>query len=309
MYSGLSLWQRIKLGLLKRMTFLPPHIYLPYYYQYYTGKVYDDDNPKEFNEKIQWLKLHYHNPLLNQLIDKYAVRAYVAERIGEQYLNDVIAVYDHPSQVDFDQLPDSFVLKGVHGYGYNLIVPDKSQLNRCRARRLLWKWYRRNPYKRGMQWGYKDIPPRFVAERYLSELNQSSIIDYKINCFGGVPHFLEIHVERSNKQRHKCGYFDLNLQPMPFRDVPEKTLLTHAEKPANFELMIELAHRLSEGLPFVRVDFYNLEGRIIFGEMTFYPAGGTLDYIPDKYNRIIGDLIPLPSPIGVCRAKCHSQHI
>lgn len=292
MYKGLPLWKKIKLGFIKRLTCLPPEKYLPYYYEYYTGKKYNDDSPTEFNEKIQWMKLHYHNPLLNQLIDKYAVREYVKERIGGEYLNEVIGVYNHPDEIDFDNLPNSFVIKGVHGYGYNLIVPDKSKLNRRRARRLLHKWHRRNPYKRGMQWGYKDIPPRFVVEKYLSELNQSSIIDYKFNCFGGKPEFLEIHEERGT-DHHKCGYFDLQLQPMPFRDVPVEELLTKAQKPKNFELMIELAQKLSDGLPYVRVDFYNLDGRIIFGEMTFYPAGGTFEYTPDKYNRIVGDMIKL----------------
>lgn len=281
---------------MKRFTCLPPEKYLPYYYKYYTGKEYHDEDPREFNEKIQWLKLHYHNPILNQLIDKYAVRAYVAERIGEEYLNEVIALYKHPNEVDFDALPQSFVLKGTHGYGYNLIVPDKDNLNQRRAKRLLHKWYKRNPYIRGMQWGYKDIPPRFVVEKYLSELDKSSIVDYKFNCFGGEPKFLEIHIERGTKQ-HKCGYFDLDLRPMPFRDVPTSELLMEAEKPINFDLMIDLARKLSQGLPYVRVDFYNIKGRIIFGEMTFYPAGGTFDYTPDEYNRIIGDLIALPAPI------------
>lgn len=294
MYKGHSLLQKIRLGILKRMKWLPDRQYLAHYYEYYTGKKYKDDAPTEFNEKIQWYKAHYHNPLLNTLIDKYAVRSYVAEKIGEQYLNEVLALYDHPSEVDFDALPNSFVLKGVHGYGYNLIVPDKRRLNLRRARRLLWKWYRRNPYTRGKQWGYKDIPPRFMAEKYLSELNQSSLIDYKFYCFSGEPKFVEVHHDRGAKS-YKSGFFGLDLEPLPFHDGHWEQKLEHTERPLNYDLMIDLARTLADDLPFVRVDFYNIEGRIIFGEMTFYPAGGTLDFEPDEYNRLVGDLFQLPT--------------
>lgn len=294
MYKDLSLWQKIKLGFLKRLKCLPAPKYLGYYYEYYTGKKYKDHAPTEFNEKIQWYKAHYHNPLLNTLIDKYAVRDYVADKIGSEYLNEVYYIFDHPNQIKFSNLPNSFVLKGVHGYGYNLIVSDKQKLNEVRAKRLLWKWYRRNPYTRGKQWGYRDIPPRFMVEKYLSELNQSSLIDYKFYCFSGEPKFVEIHHDRG-ASNYMYGFFDLDLKPLPFHDGPVEKKLESTARPINFELMIDLARKLADDLPFVRVDFYNIEGRIIFGEMTFYPAGGTLDFVPDEYNRLIGDLFELPS--------------
>lgn len=289
-----KLLRRLRIALLKTMKFLPPHKYVGYYHEYYTGKKYNDKLPVEFYEKIQWYKAHYHPPILSQLVDKYAVREYVKGKIGEQYLNECIGIYDKPSEVDFDALPDKFVLKGVHGYGFNLIVPDKSKLNRTKARLLLHKWYRRNQYYRGgLEWAYKNIKPRFMAEKFMEELNRKSISDYKFYCFNGKPLFLEIHLNR--KEKHRSGYFNLDFEPEIFNDVPpEKAIGEQLEKPANFEEMKKLAEKLADRFPFVRVDFYSIEGKTVFGEMTFYPADGRCNFYPDEYNRIIGNYFILP---------------
>lgn len=290
-----NLVEKARLAVLKKMKFLPPERYVGYYFQYYTGKKYHDDHPVEFYEKIQWYKAHYHPPILNRLVDKYAVREYVREKIGAQYLNDCIAVYDSPWKVDFDALPDRFVLKGVHGYGYNLIVSDKSKLNRTKARYKLCKWFLRNQYYRGgLEWAYKDIKPRFVAEKYLEELERDSITDYKFYCFSGKPKFLEVHLDRSSGG-HRSGYFTLDFEPAPYNDVPpEKAIRTPPPKPENFEEMKQLAEKLADRFPFVRVDFYSIRGKTIFGEMTFYPSDGRCDFYPQQYNRTIGDLFVLP---------------
>ena len=283
------------LAILKKMKFLPPERYVGYYFEYYTGKKYHDAHPVEFYEKIQWYKVHYQPPILTQLVDKYAVREYVREKIGEQYLNDCIALYDAPWKVDFDALPNQFALKGVHGYGYNLIVSDKSKLNRTRARLKLWKWYLRNQYYRGgLEWAYKDIKPRFVVEKYLEELGRESITDYKFYCFDGKPQFLEVHRDRSGK--HQYGYFSLDFEPAPYNDAPPgQELQTPPEKPDNLEEMKQLAEKLADRFPFVRVDFYSIKGKTIFGEMTFYPSDGRCDFYPQQYNRVIGDLFTLPT--------------
>ncbi|MBT8210192.1 MAG: glycosyltransferase, partial [Eudoraea sp.] len=136
------------LGILKKLKFLPPPLYVKIYYEYYTGKKLDLDHPKEFNAKIQWLKVFYKNPMLTKLVDKYTVREYVKEQVGEQYLNELLAVYDKVSEVDFDALPDQFVIKGVHGCHFNLIVPDKSRLKPFKARYLMSKWMHKNQYYR-----------------------------------------------------------------------------------------------------------------------------------------------------------------
>lgn len=287
--------RRIYLALMKRMKWLPSPRYVGYYYEYYTGRKYNDADPKEFGEKIQWYKAHYRPKVLNMLVDKYAVREYVKEKIGEQYLNECLGVYDKVSDIDFDALPDRFVIKGVHGCGFNLIVPDKSKLCRLKARLQLHKWMHRNQYYRGGQeWAYRDVPPRLIVERYLEEPGRSALIDYKFFCFGGKPKFVEVHLDRRQSD-YSSAYFDFDFKMLPFNDVSEEmSIHTDVARPENLDEMIALAERLADRFPFVRVDFYSVQGKTIFGEMTFYPADGRYSFHPEEYNRIIGDMITLP---------------
>lgn len=286
--------RRLFVRILKKMRFLPPKMYVHFLYEYYTGKKLNLENPKEFNEKIQWLKVYYHPKILNQLVDKYAVREYVKEKIGPQYLNDCYAVYDTPEEVQFDKLPNQFVIKATHASSYNLIVDDKEKINFRKAKKLFKKWLRINQYYRtGQEWAYKDVKPRLIVEKFLKNENQDSLIDYKFYCFSGTAKFLEVHLDRA--QNHKRGFYDLDFKPLPFRYVSlEKSILTELDKPSNFEEMIKLSEILSDKFPFVRVDFYSIEGKAIFGEMTFYPSDGRKDMIPDEYNLITGDYIKLP---------------
>ena len=286
--------KKIGYGLLKKLKFLPNSFYMKIYYEYYTGKKLDLENPIEFNAKIQWLKVFYRVPLLHQLVDKYAVRQYVKEKVGEEYLNELIEVYDRTSAVDFDTLPEQFVIKAVHGYHFNLIVNDKSKLNRIKARFLMRKWMSKNQYTRGgLEWAYKGVKPRLIAEKYLSEIGKDDISDYKFFCFDGVPKLLHIDVDRGSV--HKRAYYDMDWKKLPIKHDSISFIEGEAKKPLNFNEMVEVASKLAGKFPFVRVDLYNLNGRIIFGEMTFYPADGRLAFIPDEYNTIIGDYIKLPA--------------
>lgn len=281
-------------GLVKKCKFLPADVYMKYYYEYYTGKPLNLENPTEFNEKISWLKTYYHPPILTQLVDKYAVRAYVKEKIGDQYLNDLIAHYTNVSDINFSVLPNQYVIKGVHGCGFNLIVEDSKKLNKTKAKALLKKWSLKNQYYRGgLEWAYKNVPKHFIAEKFLNDLNSSSLIDYKFFCFNGKAKFVEVHVDRNEK--HRSSFYDLDFNQLPFRDVPEhKTISTPIEKPSVFNEMITIAEKLADKLPFVRVDLYAPKDKIIFGEMTFYPADGRSEFYPEKYNTIIGDYLKLP---------------
>ncbi|WP_127845093.1 ATP-grasp fold amidoligase family protein [Psychroflexus aestuariivivens] len=274
------------------MKFLPPEIYMKYYYKYYTGKTLNLENPIEFNEKIQWLKVYYHPPILTQLVDKYEVREYVKEKIGEKYLNELIAVYYKASDVDFDELPSKFVIKGVHGFHFNLIVKDKSKLNRKKAKWLLHKWMRKNQYYRGgLEWAYKNVTPKLVAEKFLEEIGKDVINDYKFFCFNGKPKFVQVDIERGiNDQR---AFYDLDWNKLEFRK-GDISNVEEVEKPSNFEEMVEITRKLAQKFPFVRVDLYNINGKILFGEMTFYPSDGRTSFYPEKYNKIIGDYITLP---------------
>jgi len=252
------------------------------------------DDPKEFNEKIQWLKVFYHPKILNQLVDKYAVRSYVKEKIGSQYLNDCIGVYDNANEIDFDSLPNKFVIKATHASSYNLIVDDKSKINWVISKMKLNKWLSKSQYYRtGLEWAYKDVIPRLIIEKYLKEEGKEVLNDYKFFCFNGEPKFLQVDLERGVMD-YRC-FYDINWVKQPFYTIGKTKIFEgEVEKPPKFDKMIELAKVLAGDLPYTRVDFYSVNGEIIFGEMTFYPSDGRKDFAPDKYNKIIGDYLGLP---------------
>lgn len=281
--------------MLRKLKFLPPDIYAHFLYEHYTGKKLNLKNPKEFNEKIQWYKVFYHPKILNQLVDKYAVREYVEKKIGKIYLNELYSVYDNALEINYDDLPDQFVIKATHASSYNLIVKNKKKLNINKTNKLLNKWLNKNQYYRtGQEWAYKDVKPRLIIEKFLKDGDNDSLIDYKFYCFTGEVKFVEIHFNRADN--HKRGFFDLDLKPLPFRYVSlEKSISSEVTKPSNFEEMITLSKKLSDKFPFVRVDFYAISGKSVFGEMTFYPSDGRKDFIPDEYNAIIGEYFKLPN--------------
>ena len=281
-------------GLIKKMKFLPEEFYVKIYFEYYTGKVLNLDNPKEFNEKLQWLKVYYKPAILTQLVDKYSVRAYVEEKVGAQYLTELYGVYYKVSDVSFDALPEQFVMKAAHGYNMNILVPDKSKLNKVRSKMLLLKWMTKNQYYRGgLEWAYKNVKPKIIAEEFLKEKNKTSISDYKYFFFNGVPKFIQVDIDRVDD--HVRAYVDMNWQNLEFDTIGIKKYTGDVEIPKNHEEMTQVAVNLAKGFPFVRVDLYNIDGRIVFGEMTFYPTDGRMDFYPDKYNEIIGNYLQLPN--------------
>jgi len=278
---------------LKNFKFLPNRRLLKIRYRYYTDEKLNLENPKKFNEKIMWLKLHFHVPILTQLADKFLVREYVLKKIGNQYLNELYEVYYNVDAINFDELPNSFVLKGVHGSSLNLIVKDKSKLDIKAAKSAMRKWMKHCQYKKvGLEWAYKNIEPKIIAEKYLEEEGKDVLYDYKFFCFNGEPKFLQIDIERGTKD-FRC-FYDLDWTQLPF-SVLNKTLFDcNVHKPSNFEEMKTLAKILADELPFVRVDFYSVNNKTIFGEMTFYPGDGKEIFTPYKYNSIIGDYLTLP---------------
>ena len=290
----MNIFKKTVYGIIKKIKILPMDFYAKIYYEYYNDKILDLSNPTEFNQKIQWLKVYYHPEIITQLADKYEVRSYVEEKIGKKYLNELIAVYNKVDEVNFDVLPQKFALKGVHGCKYNLIVSDKSKLNEKKARRLMRKWMGRNYYYRsGLEWAYKNIKPKLICEKYLEQEGKKVINDYKFLCFNGIPKFVQIDVDRHSE--HCKIYYDMNWNKLPllldsYLNIYDGELLP----PATFDEMKLLAEKLADKLPFVRVDFYSINDKTIFGEMTFYPSDGRLDFMPEKYNKIIGDYLILP---------------
>lgn len=286
--------RKLYLGLLKKFRFLlSPDSYLRVFHEYYNGKKLNLEDPREFNEKIQWLKLNYQRPLLTKLVDKYEVRNYVEEKIGSQHLNTLYGVYERASEVKFDELPEQFVIKGTHGYNQHLIVEDRATLQPARARLKFMKWLSQNQYyKGGMEWAYRDVPPRLIAERFLKEEGRNAPTDYKLYCFNGEVKLIQVDLDRGGD--HRKGYFDTDWEYVPMRQGEARSDLK-MERPEVLDEMIGLAEKLADDLPFVRVDFYYVDGQILFGEMTFYPGDGRQDFHPESYNVYYGDLLKLPS--------------
>ena len=256
-----------------------------------TGEKLNLDNPQTFNEKIQWLKLYESTPLKTKLADKYAVREWVQEKIGEKHLIPLLGVWDSFDEINFDTLPEKFVLKCTHGCGMNLIVKDKKTINYEEAKKKFNQWLQINyAFSVGLELHYKNIPPKIIAETYIAELD-GEIYDFRVFCFNGEPKTVYVDAG-SGTPEHTRNIYDLewNLQPILVSYPPLKIPL---EKPRNFEQMLDMARILSEGITFVRVDFYDMGETIYFGEMTFTPQSG-IGNMPKDHCREFGDWIELP---------------
>ena len=267
--------------------------YLKQWYAAIMKKLLNLDDPRSFNEKIQWLKIYDSTPIKTRLADKYLVREWVKEKIGEQYLIPLLGIYDRFEDIDFNQLPDQFVIKCNHGCGYNIIVKDKSQLDRVEAKRKVDRWMRENyAFRWGFELHYRDIKPKILIEQYVTNDGQN-LYDYKFWCFDGEVKYIQFRDDFSANL--KMVFYDLNWERQPFYyDHPlyEKEL----EKPDNFDEMIRIAKTCCQGFPFVCVDLYRLnDGTIQFGEMTFTRSSGTGRWNNEKYNLMLGKLVKLPS--------------
>ncbi len=246
--------------------------------------------PDSFNAKINWLKLFDRNPLYTKLVDKYEVREYVRNRIGEEYLNEIYGVYSKVEEINLSKLPKSFVLKGTHGSSWVIVNDGIRNFNFMDAKKTMKGWLNTNFYKMWGEWVYKNVPPRIICEKFLSNKNESSLIDYKFYCFHGKPMF--VHVDMDRFESHTRNFYDLNWVRMPFslcypqanRDV---------ESPKQLEKMIELASVLSSDFRFVRVDFYQINERIVFGELTFNPGNGLELFTPKKFDLEFGQYIKI----------------
>lgn len=260
-----------------------------WYYEY-TGEILDLENPQTFNEKIQWLKLYDSTPIKTRLADKYLVREWVKEKIGEEYLIPLLGVWDKVEDIDFDKLPKQFVLKCNHGCGYNIIVTDKSKLDINKTKKQINEWLMEDfAFKCGFEFHYSDIPRKIIAEEYIS--NGKDLYDYKIWCFNGKAMYIQFLSER--KQNLKMAFYDTNWIKQDFvysYEYDEKVI----KKPESLKKLLLLAEKLSEGFLHVRVDFYILNnGDIKFGEMTFTSLSGTCKWNPQRSNKMLGDLIQM----------------
>lgn len=264
--------------------------YLKYVYKEKTGDDLNLDNPKKFTEKLQWLKLFDRNPLYPKLVDKYEVRDYVKKLIGEKYLIPCLGVYDNVNEIDFEQLPNQFVLKTTHDSGTVVICKNKKNFDISKAKKFLSKRLKRKYFYLWREWPYKDVKPRIIAEKYMEDKTYKGINDYKFYCFNGEPKIMFIILERNIKP--KMSFYDMNFNKLDmhqtFPDYNKKI-----EKPKNFEKMIQFCKILGKNFPHVRIDFYECNDQLYFGELTFFDSAGFDKFSPDVYNDILGEWIDL----------------
>jgi len=251
----------------------------------------DLNNPIKYNDKLQWLKLIWYDPYAKVCADKYTVREIVEKEIGSEYLNELYAAYDNVHDINIDGLPNSFVLKVTSGSGFNILCLDKNKVNWKNEYKKIQRWMNFDYSLKGREWVYKGLKPRIVCEKYLSDEQGNPPMDYKIYCFNGVPKLIQVDIDRFGA--HLQNFYDVDWN---FRDVRiwcdnNKSLVI--SKPINLDKMIEISRTLSKPFPHVRVDLYNLNGKIIFGELTFFHLNGYAKFKDDSLELEMGNWLDL----------------
>lgn len=273
--------------------FVPDKLHLQICYRLVFGRRLNLNSPQSYNEKIQWLKLNDRNPVYSLLVDKYEAKKLVAQKIGEKYIIPTLGVWDRFDEINFDELPEQFVLKCTHDSGGVVICTDKSKLNKDAAKRKLEKSLKRNFYWWGREWAYKNIKPRIIAEKYMVDDSGFELKDYKFICFNGIPQVLLLTSGRYQGDK-QINYFDMDMNLLPV-SVAAASAENAAAPPKTFEEMKKLAGIMSYGITNVRVDFYEIGGQPYFGEMTFYDGCGFDSFIPDDFDFVLGKKMILPS--------------
>ncbi|MDL2205578.1 glycosyl transferase [Eubacteriales bacterium OttesenSCG-928-N13] len=287
----------IMCGMARRgwLGWMPSGLFLRLQYFLKLGRVLHLKRPQLYNEKLQWIKLHDHKPEYITYVDKLAVRDYVRAQIGEQHLIPLIASYDSVDEIDWDALPDRFVIKCTHGSSSNIIVTDKSKLNIERAQAKLRAWMKRNWYPQGREWPYLHVKPRIIVEQFIGAEDGTVPFDYKFMCFEGEPTYVIVDADRYTK--HTRNFYDpnwvkqdmFNRHPNIPYDVP---------RPPKLDEMLQIAKALCQGIHHIRIDLYLVGDTIYFGEMTFFHGGGVEVFRPRSFEQHMGDLIQLPTDKG-----------
>lgn len=279
----------------------PDAAYLKLLFHKTTGYELNLENPRTFNEKLQWLKLYDRNPVYTIMVDKFAVKGYVASIIGDEYIIPTIGVWDKFEEIEFDSLPEQFVLKCTHDSGGVVICRDKEHFNVEKAREKISRALGHNFYYRYREWPYKDVRPRIIAESYLEDTDnavsgQDMVLnDYKLQCFNGEFDNIFVAEGRFSKRGVRYHYFDRDwnyIPYCPYEDVDISSL--QKLRPKHYDEMIEIAEKLSAGLPQLRVDLYEVNGKVYFGELTFYSQSGFDTDITHEADSILGAKLILP---------------
>ncbi len=263
-------------------------------YKAVTKKELDLKHPMTYNEKLQWLKVYDRRPEYVQMVDKVAAKAYVAGIIGEQYIIPTLGVWASAADIDFDALPDQFVLKCNHNSGLGMcICTDKSKLDWKRVKKELSKGLKEDYYQITREWPYKDVPRRILAEPYMVDESGTELKDYKVFCFDGVPKLVQVDLNRFVAHKRNLYSTDWQLLDVTSYYPPERE--QSIPRPQNLEKMLAFAAKLSQGVAHMRVDFYSIGQQLYFGELTFFNSSGYKPFDPPEWNRIIGDWIQLPA--------------
>ncbi len=260
------------------------------------GYPLDVMNPKTFNEKLQWLKLHDHNPEYTRMVDKYEAKKYVAETIGEQYVIPTLAVYDRVEDIDFASLPDQFVLKCTHDSGGVVICKDKSKFDIEKAKAKLARGLQRNFYCQTREWPYKNVKPRIIAEQYMSSDDGGSggLTDYKVHNFNGIPKVILVCRDRFKASGLTEDFYTAEWQHIDLKRPDLNNAIYKEPRPAKFEEMLQLSAALAKKTSFVRTDFYCIDDKIYFGEITFFPASGIKPFEPAAWDDKLGEWLKIP---------------
>ena len=262
------------------------------------GEFVNFSDPQTYNEKLQWLKLYNRNPFYNIIVDKYRVKDYVAKVIGEEHVIKLLGVWSHFDEIDFDKLPDQFVLKCNHDCGGLVICKDKSKFDKVFAKKILERHLKNNYYWEHREWPYKDVKSLIFAEEYMVDESGYELKDYKWFCFNGEPKALFIAQDRDNPDEEtKFDFYDMEFNHLPIKNGHPNANVVK-EKPAGFETMKVLASKLSKDIPHVRVDFYNINGNIYFGEMTLFHWSGFVKFEPKEWDYTFGSWIQLPKKLS-----------
>ncbi len=271
--------------------FLPDKLYLKWKYKLLIGKKLDLKNPKLLSEKLQWLKLYNRNPEYTEMVDKYEVRNYIENKIGKQYLIPLVGVYDKFDDIDFDKLPNKFVIKCTHDSGGLVICKDKSTLNMKAAKRKINKFMKRNYYKVHREWPYKNVKPRIVIEKYIENKDKSDLLEYNIFCFNGIPKLVSVCYGDKEKNRFN-DFYDSDFNKLDLKCIYNASNVI-LDKPKQFDKMKEIASILSKNIPHLRVDFYLCNNKIYLGELTFFHFAGFTKFEPKNYEITLGDYLKL----------------
>lgn len=283
----------VGLGRILPDTVAADELYLKLLYRNRMGKKLNLDDPATYNEKLQWMKLYNRDPRYTMMVDKYAVKEYVETVLGKDFIIPTLGVWERFEDIDFDALPEQFVLKCTHDSGGLVICMDKSKLDMEYARGKISHALKRKYFKNTREWPYKDVQPRIIAEQYMVDESGYELKDYKFFVFDGRVEAMFIATDRTSKTETCFDFYDREFHRLPFTNGHPNSKRS-IQKPDNFEEMITIAEKLGKGLPQVRIDLYNISGKIYFGEITFFHWSGMKPFVPEEWDYKFGSWLKLP---------------